>query len=839
MFAKLGQFTQKYKYFIIAVWIILTAVLTITAPKLSEVGITDQSQFLPSNTESARARDIIETKFENVEESPSSIIIVTYNEAGLSQEDMDRSRAIYEYLVSSDAPQAVSGVFTVFDSEALQSTLVSSDNTTMLMTVEFSVPALDDMATQAIDDIRAQIGQQPGTTFYLTGTAGLLKDLFDSVQNTISRTTWVTIILVIVLLLIIYRSPVAFAVPLVTIGVSYMTARGIVGFLAGAGVDVSTLIDAYLVVTIFGVGTDYCLFIVSRFREELHREDRPHSISNTMKRIGPVILASAVTVIIAFFCLSFSQFGMTKTSGWALAIGIAVTLGAGITLAPALMAVFGRFLFWPSMSSGTVKRVIKFNWGQIGQWVTKHPVVAAVPIIIILALPYLALPKMNLSANVLAQLPKNVESAEGLNVIRNHFPVGELSPLYLVIESHGESLFNRNRLDGIVQISRSLAELEGISRVDYFSLPSSRLNNLGEQLGNTKVMSSSGLPDTSVIAALPAQMKEISGDITELPIRYPGVTQSTNFEGVITGLQQIQVILTQLSAGTTSDFVTLIPQLQQALDETGNFLISLSGEFELTGDSPFVDWLKTTYFAADGTAVRINLVLSTDPYSDAAASTVSSVRAAAADLIDNSTLKGVTYYVGGDTAIHTDVLKTSEKDFILVIILTSIGILVIIIILLRSLLAPLYMVLTVLFNFGATLGITAWLFIDVLNSENLMYLLPVFVFVMLAAVGADYNIFLVSRIREEAEKRSIKEAVQHAVANTGGVITSCGIILAGTFATLATSPLPMVLQIGVPIAIGVLIDTFLVRALLVPALATIAGRWSWWPSRLFRKLKSG
>ena len=149
------------------------------------------------------------------------------------------------------------------------------------------------------------------------------------------------------------------------------------------------------------------------------------------------------------------------------------------------------------------------------------------------------------------------------------------------------------------------------------------------------------------------------------------------------------------------------------------------------------------------------------------------------------------------------------------------------------------MVLTVLFNFGATLGITAWLFLDVLKGENLIYLLPTFVFVMLAAVGADYNIFLVSRIREEAEQKSIKEAVQRAVANTGGVITSCGIILAGTFATLATSSLPMVLQIGAPIAIGVLVDTFLVRALLVPSLAALSGRWSWWPSKLFRRLKQG
>jgi RND superfamily putative drug exporter len=118
-------------------------------------------------------------------------------------------------------------------------------------------------------------------------------------------------------------------------------------------------------------------------------------------------------------------------------------------------------------------------------------------------------------------------------------------------------------------------------------------------------------------------------------------------------------------------------------------------------------------------------------------------------------------------------------------------------------------------------------------------MLPVFLFVILAAVGADYNIFLVSRIREEAETKSLKEAVHHAVAHTGNVITSCGIILAGTFATLTSSSFPMVLEIGLAIAIGVIIDTFLVRALLVPSLAALCGRWGWWPSKLYRTLKKG
>ena len=391
MFSTLGRIANKYKFVILAGWIILAAILFITAPSLSKVGVTDQSQFLPQNTESSFARDLLNTKFGTASQSSSSsAIIVVFNEKGLSQQDMDRAKSLHDWLVSDSAPKVVSGVNSVFDSEALRPSLVSKDGTTMMMTVKMSVAALNDAAKQAVKDIRAQIKQYPGTTFYLTGNVGLLYDLFDSVQRSIDKTTMITVILVIVLLLIVFRSPIASLVPLVAIGFSFLVARGIIGFLAQAGVGVSTITDAYMVVTIFGVGTDYCLFIVSRFREELAHGDRANTIEFTMRRIGPIIVASATTVIIAFLCLSISRFGMTRTSGWALAIGIAVTLAAGLTLVPALMSIFGRYLFWPSMAA-PVHKQRKFGWFKIGQWVAAHPLVAAVPIIVVLALPYLSL----------------------------------------------------------------------------------------------------------------------------------------------------------------------------------------------------------------------------------------------------------------------------------------------------------------------------------------------------------------------------------------------------------------------------------------------------------------
>jgi RND superfamily putative drug exporter len=228
-------------------------------------------------------------------------------------------------------------------------------------------------------------------------------------------------------------------------------------------------------------------------------------------------------------------------------------------------------------------------------------------------------------------------------------------------------------------------------------------------------------------------------------------------------------------------------------------------------------------------------VFSGDPNSAKTLDAVARVRDIAEKNIASSTLAGSSYYVGGESATHADIMLINDADFGKVVGISIAGILIVIAILLRSIIAPLYMVVTVLLNYGTTLGIATWLFLDVLKQNSIIYMIPLFIFTILVALGADYNIFLVSRIREEAQNKSIKDAVSHAVANTGGVITACGIILAGTFATLVTSPLSVVVQIGAAISIGIMIDTFLVRALLVPALATLAGRWGWWPSSLFRR----
>jgi uncharacterized membrane protein YdfJ with MMPL/SSD domain len=831
MFPSLARFTSKYRVVIIILWLAAAIALFLVAPTLSEVGVTDESQFLPQDTQSASARRLLDEKFPTTTESPaSSGLLVLYNEHGLTTEDMQGAKAIRNWLVSSSAPEVVKSVTSIFDGEALRSTLLSADQTTMLMSVGFSVSPLSDDAKEAIAQIRDYLQRDhPNVNVYLTGEIGFFQDLFTSVQQTIDKTTIVTVILVAILLLIIYRSPVAMLLPLVAIGGSFAVARGILGYIGAAGMDISTLADAYLVVIIFGVGTDYCLFIVSRFREELRKRERSEAQGFTMRHIGPVIAASALTVVVAFLSLGISRFGMTRTTGYALAIGVAVTLVAGLTLVPALMSLFGKYLFWPAKTTGT-RREGGFGWSNIGNWVSRHPVVVALPIVVILVLPYSALFHLTRSADIISQMPKSVDSVQGYQVMSEHFPVGEFSPLYLLIESPQGNITDPDSLQTVEGIARSLENVSGVSRVDYYSAPSSQLSgwamqvrSIGDELGT-----GGGLDKVVTLQAS-------SQSLQKLALQYPGIVQSQNFQQAAANLTEVSVIASQIPTTGPENLPALLAQLQGVTYKLAGNLDALVSEFRLVANSPFTAYLLNTYFSKDGTTTRVNIVLSSDPYSSETINTVVRLREAVDKSISISALKGSSHYIGGESATQADIMLTNDADFGRVTGLATASILIVIIILLRSVLAPLYMVGTVLLNYGATLGIATWLFLDVMKHSSVIYMMPIFIFVILVALGADYNIFLVSRIREEAQQRPLKEAVSHAVANTGGVITACGIILAGTFATLTTAPLQVVFQIGAAIAIGVIIDTFIVRALLVPSLATIAGRWSWWPSSLFRR----
>jgi len=236
----------------------------------------------------------------------------------------------------------------------------------------------------------------------------------------------------------------------------------------------------------------------------------------------------------------------------------------------------------------------------------------------------------------------------------------------------------------------------------------------------------------------------------------------------------------------------------------------------------------SAYVSPDGAVTRLYVVPRDDPYATGAFDTVRRVREAA---VASAALfgGGTRTLVGGPTAEQTDLQATIANDFRDVALLTIVGIFLVLVVLLRAVVAPLYLVGTVLLSYLCTLGLTSTFFQSVLGQSGINYFIPLLVFVLLVALGSDYNIFLMSRVREEAERRGTRDGIRAASARTGAVITSAGVILAGTFLAMIASPLTILFQVGVTVAVGVLIDTFVVRSLLVPAITMLLGDAAWWP----------
>jgi RND superfamily putative drug exporter len=236
--------------------------------------------------------------------------------------------------------------------------------------------------------------------------------------------------------------------------------------------------------------------------------------------------------------------------------------------------------------------------------------------------------------------------------------------------------------------------------------------------------------------------------------------------------------------------------------------------------------LRSAYVSGDGTVARLYVTTVTSPYDTKSFDTVRQLRALLASPQDGAAF---TAYVGGSTAEFADVQDTISADFLRVAAITIIGILLVLILLLRAFVAPLYLVVTVLLSYATSLSVSALILQHVFGQAGINYFIPLIVFVLLVALGSDYNIFLMSRVREESSTRDLRSGIRVASARTGTVITSAGLILAGTFGALVTSPLQLLFQAGLAVALGVLVDTFIVRSILVPAITAFIGEWAWWP----------
>jgi RND superfamily putative drug exporter len=604
--------------------------------------------------------------------------------------------------------------------------------------------------------VRQRLSGPDAPHLYVTGPAGIGRDLIRAGGNSLQGTTWATIILVVVILLLVYRAPLLALVPLVTIAVSVWVALQLLALLTLIpGVYLINVSKVFAIVLLYGAGTDYCLFLISRYREELAEgQGLTDALGRSVGAVGGALAASAATVVCGLGLLGCAEFAKLRCAGPAIALSLVVALVAALTLTPALLRLLGRKVFWPGR--GPRPRFLERDqgvWNQISRQVVARPLLIWVTAVLVL-LP-LALFGLCVRPNFkpTGELAPSTQSIQGLEAIQRHFTAGEIGPVTVLLAASTDW----NTEDGrrtLVHLSRGFGLLPNVAEV----------RSLTQPLGST-------------------------------PPVFPEL-------GTGTGLLNRLVRSVGLKRG----------DLRQQADK-------LTQQFYLA-----------TLPSSNGPryVTRLDVVLHSDPLGPESFPTLDLLETWLGQELARSapSIKDLQAECYGVTVNARDLAGIVSGDQARVNSLVLGAILIILLILVRRPWLAIYLLATVLLSYYATLGATAvvgWLWYSKPLGE-VDWRVPFFLFTILVAVGEDYNILLITRVLKERRRHGSRAGIGRALAQTGSTITSCGLIMAGTFGTLMLAGLGTLAQIGFALAFGVLLDTFIVRPFLVPAFTLLVWR---------------
>ncbi|HET7060437.1 MAG TPA: MMPL family transporter [Candidatus Saccharimonadales bacterium] len=729
MFEKIARFSVRFRWFIIVFWLAAIPIVTANFPSITDVSKNDNSQFLPKNSPTTQATEL-ESAFQNKNTASTAVVVAVSDNGPLSAADKAAVARI---------GQALQGVK---DVTSVQNQGVSADGEAQELAVGVSGAAFGDQATQIVDNIRAQLQNNvpPGLSLHLTGDLAAGVDDENANQKGRNSTEGYTILLILVLLLLVFRAILAPLATLLPAGLALAVAQPVIAESTKIGVQVSFITQILLIVLVLGAGTDYGLFLVFRVREELRKGLEPkEAVVKALSKVGESITFSAATVVAALLSLLLASFGIYKGLGPALAIALVIMLLIALTFLPALLAVLGRAVFWPSK---TRKRESKIGlWGRLADRVIQRPARMLILGIIIFGGLSLGIIGYQTTGFGNQAPPSGSDSSAGQQAIAAHFPAANNNPDLLILK------FNQPVWNNLESVQKAQTEL---------------------------------------VAS--GQFKAVSG-----PFNANGFS--------------------------------LTPAQLAALHASGD-----SG-----GNNPALQAISQ-FISADGKTVQFYAIFAAGPTgSQAATQATPAVRAALQKVAAN--VGAQTNAVYGIDSVGYDVGHVANNDLkhIVPIVLIIIGLLLAI--MLRSLVAPWYLIATVGLSYLATLGFAMIVFVHLGHQDGLNFILPFLMFIFGMALGQDYNILVMSRIREEAHhEKSLLKAVTRAIGVTGTTVTSAGLILAGTFGVLGlVGGNIQVEEIGYSIAFGILLDTFFVRTLLVPSIVTLLGRYNWWPSKLYHE----
>jgi RND superfamily putative drug exporter len=743
-FDRLGRFVVRWRWIVLVAWILVAVISSKALPSMSSEVNNNNTNFLAASAPSQQASALLTPVQGNPSTSSQILIIASRNTGPLTATDQ----------VSIDKEiQAAAKVTKVL---SVKQVGTSSDGKVTELLVQANVSQNDQSGTKTVvDDLASTFAQArapAGLEYHLAG------EVASSVANAAgSNKTGGTVqlfsfVFILVLLFLIFRSLLAPILTLLPAIFALVISMRFIGGLGAHGIKISEITTLLLIILLLGAGTDYGLFLVFRVREEIRRGlDPREAVSHALVRVGESISASAGTVILALLTLLFATFGVYNSLAIPLAVGVGVMLLAGLTLLPALLAIFGRAVFWPTK---VVKSETKTGmWGTIAVRLVRRPAVTlGVGLVLFVGLASFALGYHSGGFGGSTNAPAGTNTAQGNAIVAAHFPHASANPGDLVFK-FTTPIWSDPR--EVVKAQQSLRASGDFSRL------TGPLNANGTDLTVTQY----------------TQLYHELGAPSKLPVLEPATTK-------VPGV------------------------LYEAYRSSGQ------------------------YVSANGLTIAYETTFSAgNQQSTQALQAIPQIRIATTNAAHAS--GAVASGVAGEAAGLYDVSGASDRDLLHVFPIAILAIGLLLGLVLRSVVAPLYLIVSVALSYIAALGISTLFFIDIGGQKGLTFILPFLMFIFLLALGEDYNILVMTRIREEARGLPLREAVARAVGITGPTVTSAGLVLAGTFGVLAVAGGGgQVTDIGAGLAIGILMDTFFVRTLLVPATVVLLGRWNWWPSKL-------
>ena len=636
-----------------------------------------------------------------------------------------------------------------------------------------------------------------GLDVKVTGGAGYAADAIEVFENINATLLFAAVALVIFLLIVIYRSPVFWLIPLVSVVFAEILSQTLGYALAQTGVTINGQSSSIMSILVLGAGTDYALLIVARYREELHRvEDRYVAMRSALASAGPAVFASAATVIAALFCLSLARVNGTSGLGPLGALGVACAALSMLTFLPALLVIFGRRAFWPFVPHTPATVPAEDQISARGRAVLEGSSASAL------------LKAIGASLLVFVALAVAVALFFGLSGAAGPL-VGLLVLLTALLLTVGHRLSGRripslvSRLDPHVfrpyELRRARKEKPADATHGFWS-------RVGDRTAARPKRTFAGA--MAVLLVLCLGLAFFSSDLTT----------NDSYRTEVESVAGQELLAKSFPAGSSAPTDVIVSRPA----DVGPVSAAVR---EVEG----VEAVTPPVARSDDGRVLLQATLEPPPYSTEAFDLVEPIREAAGGAVPGDVL------VGGASAVEFDVREAAAYDSTVIPPVVLVVVFLILVLLLRALVAPLVLIGTVILSYAAALGVAYFVYDVVFGFPGSDPSLPLFAFVFLVALGVDYNIFLAARAREEAFEHGTRRGMLRALAVTGGVITSAGIVLAGTFAVLGSLPLVFLTEIGFVVAFGVLLDTFLVRSVLVPSIAVLLGPKFWWPSKLARR----